>query len=215
MMKSFFSKIKKILFDYDAALKAIKKEKGIKHAFWYLIVFLLFTQFFMVFYYSEVSLPKAGFAIDLSVEMFLVIYIITLAVLVGFTFLRPWLTNLFVKLFQKKAVFADTYKVMVYGASPGYVVTPFFVGFMMGIVFLPKTGLWLLVLALLGVISLAGLIYEWILRVKGMMKIHKISVWPAILCLYVFPLLLLILIEVVLVLLFVGLLASQGYFPVV
>ena len=199
MKKGFFHKLKTILLEYDTALSMIKKERGIKHAFFYLLLFLLFTQLFMVLYYSKVSLPRLGLSVELDLSFFILVYGVTSLLLIGFSFLRPWLTNLFVRLFQKKARFEDTYKAMVYGASPGYVVTPFFVGFMLGMAFLPKAGIWLFFLSALGLISLAGLIYEWILRVRGMSSLHKISIWKAILCLYVFPLLLLILVEVVLI----------------
>ncbi|MAE12958.1 hypothetical protein CMO92_00195 [Candidatus Woesearchaeota archaeon] len=203
-MISFLKKAGRILFNFDTAFKDIKKEKGIRSAFWFLLVFLLFTQLFMVVYYAKVSLPRFGLDVELDVSVFLVLYVVTTVLLVGFAFFRPWITTLFVRLFRVGARFQDTYKVMVYGASPGYMVTPFFVGFMLGLALFPKVGWWIVLLIGLGLVSLAGLVFEWVLRVKGMARIHRIGYFYAVLCLYVFPLVLLIVVEVVLILLVGG-----------
>jgi|FLOH01.1.fsa_nt_gi hypothetical protein len=198
-MKQFAKKIKHVLVKPKDFFKQVKQEKGFMEPLKYLFLFLLITQIFMVFYYFENYFDKFNLELELNLLNYIIVYAITTILTIFISFIRPALTNIFIRLFSKDHKLEDTYKGMVYGLTPDYVATPFFVVTM---IFLSATILlknnWLLILFIISaIITLAAAIYTTILRIYGIAKLHKISFWIAFLCVYIFPVILILLFEII------------------
>jgi len=203
-MKNFARKVKHVLVSPSNFFEKVKKEKGLKHPIRYLVVFLLITQLFMVFYYFKHTFAKFGFNVNLSLATYILVYILTTIFTLFISFIRPALTNFFIRMFSDDNKFEDTYKAMIYGLTPDYLATPFFVITMifLSATILLKNNLLLVVFIIAAIITLIAAIYSLYLRIYGVAKLHKISMLKSFLCIYIFPLLLIIVIEIIILSLF-------------
>lgn len=197
-LKSFETKVKEILLNPSSFFKKAKKEQGIHHPIRFLIVFLLITQIFIVFYYFKNVFTQYGWNFQLSITNYILVYIVLTVFTLIISFIRPALTNFFIRWFSKENKFEDTYKAMIYGLTPDYIATPFLI---ITMIFLSATILlqnnWYLVIFIISAfITLVAAFYTLYLRMYGVSKLHKISMWKAFLCIYIFPVLLIIGLEI-------------------
>ena len=179
---------------------------GIRQPLRYLIWVSLFTQLFLVYSFlaSGISIPLYAYGIDyvyepsLTVMNFILYYIGFLIYSVIFSFLWPAVSHLFIRIFNRHALYRNTYKSIIYSGTPNYVVVPFYfivigLGFSYALLQRPWLGL-LFAISLL--IWLAGHAYSIYLKLISIRQLHNISIFKAFLCLYVLPTVLLIVVEV-------------------
>jgi hypothetical protein len=196
-MKDFFHIVSNVIFKPGEFFKKIERE-GIKRPFTYLILFAVFTQFFIVwnflsnhyqFPYEKFNLPAVNLEIAFTWQNFLLVYVAAIVWVVFFSFFRPAITHFFVKLYNRKATYKNTYKAVVYSDTPCYLVTPFYLIAVALLFVMLFTGLkgWLLVLFIVSCFFWIGSdIYGIYLKLLAFKKLHGISMWRGFLCLYVF-----------------------------
>lgn len=197
-MKDLISKSKKVLVTPKDFFNSIKKEKGLWKPLKYLILFLLLTQLFLVFHYFENVLGMFEINIDLSLTNYIIMYLVTTIMVFVISFIRPAITNVFIRMFSDENKLEDTYKAMIYGLTPDYLATPFFV---ITMIFISATvwlenPFWMVLFIISSLITLVAAGYTLYLRVYGVANLHKISWIVAFLCIYVFPVILIIILEV-------------------
>jgi len=178
---------------------------GIKEPLKFLVIVSLFTQFFLIYYVlsSEIIIPIKYFGLNYTISLertlftFLILYAAAVIWTIFFNFLWPLLSHFFIKLFNRRATYKNTYKSLIYGNTPNYIAVPFFLiivalGFSMLVINKP-------ILLILLVISLAIWIgaecYSVVLRLMFISQTQKISIWKSLLCVYVFPMIILFIIE--------------------
>ena len=120
------NKIKSILFEPKKFFTKLKKEKGVKSAFKYLIIVALFSTvltFIMSLIYTpvETGILEEFIGQEISTEessfTYLDAIISYLAILI-FSFVAAGILHLWIKLFRGKAIYEKTYQLYVYGSTP-------------------------------------------------------------------------------------------------
>lgn len=198
---NFFDKIKKVITNPTKFFNAIKKEKDIGPAFIYYMIFLAITSVFSILYFWRIfselpaeitpvggSVISTGTMISSAVISQFIFGIILIFIVYG-------IIHLLVKLVKGKGNFSDTFKAMVYGATPNFLISPLLLIYM-GIVGIGN--LFLLIPVYL--ISIAVFIWVLVIQIKGIKILHKISTWRAVLAILILPILLVIIIALLFVL---------------
>ena len=192
----FYEKAKKTLLDTDSFFREAKKEETIRHALKYLLTFTLIFLLFTTYYYvsninillrktsailGQPPLPQ----IEITLGTFILFYIGLTAYIMLFSFARYWIIHLFVRAFNKKARYKDSYKALTYSITPGYLGGPFLlISFMLA----PFLSNWwaMVIFAPSIIIYAASEIYSVYLRSKALSIVQGISQAKALLCIYVF-----------------------------
>jgi Yip1 domain len=211
-MKDFLKTINHVIFKPAHFYQHIEK-RSIKDAFIYLMVFALITQLLIVYNYfqrnrnyllSEFKIPIIN--IPFTWENFILLYVATVVWVIFFNLIRPALTHFFVRLYNKRALFRNTYKTIIYSNTPSYIVTPFYltaVAMLFTMIFLKNV--WFLVVFIISAAFwIGGDCYGIYLRLLGFKKLHHLSIFKSILCLYIFPMLFLLVLEIVVLALVFG-----------
>jgi hypothetical protein len=210
-MRHFLKTINQVMFKPDKFYTGVQKQ-GLKEPMKFLVIFALLTQILVVYHYFHKGydsifqrLNIEVFSIPLTWQNFLLLYVGAVVWVIFYSFIRPAVSHMFVRIFNKNALYLNTYKTILYSNTPSYLVTPFYlvaVGLLFSMMFFHST--FLLILLIISVIFwLAGDVYGIYLKLLGFRKLHKLSIWKAVLCLYIFPMLFLIAIEVIVIFLVV------------
>ncbi len=201
----FFDKIKKVITEPTKFFNAIKKEKDIGPAFLYYVVFLAISSVFMIPYlwrvFSQVSAEGIPFSLGTMIPSMVVMQFVFGIIML---FIMYGIIHLLVKLVKGKGDFSDTFKAMIYGATPNFIISPLILIYM-GIVGVEN--IFLLIPVYL--ISIAVFIWVLVIQIKGIKILHKISTWRAVLAILILPILLVILL---LIIIFLILFAIAGTF---
>ncbi len=205
-MRTIIETARKILFkpkkffDEDA-----KKIKGWKQPVTYLVVFTLFSTLFITFshlhntqtfiwWLEEVLKINSPFhQVKLTFKHFLSTYILLSVLMIIGSFFRYICTHAIIKLWNKKAVFDDSYKALSFSTTPGWLATPFFVIFSFMLYFGLKSIRPFWWWALLGLSFTIGIVlqtYAMYLRSYGLAKLQDVKIWQAFLAIYIFGLIL-------------------------
>jgi|SRR3989338_513693 len=123
----FLNVINKVLSKPRDFFVNIKKEKGIKNPLVFFIVFAVILSFANSLYFYRVILKLKPQAMELTpILAFLaitLIYILNLSLTFLSTFLVSGITHLFVLLMKGKNGFHQTFKAVIYGDTPRYLVS--------------------------------------------------------------------------------------------
>lgn len=182
-----FEKIKKVTFSPSQFFEKIKKERGIGSAFVYLailsLIYLIFLIFITSIFHFPLDLRELPYEIQeittlpttiVVILIFVFFYVFGLAM----SFVSAGIIHLLAKLLKGKGDYSATYKACIYGATPTY---------------------------LLGWIPFVGWIptlYSIYLTMKGISKLHTVSMIRAFVIVFVIPLILLFILLVGIFLLF-------------
>ncbi|MBD3209607.1 YIP1 family protein [Candidatus Woesearchaeota archaeon] len=147
------------------------------------------------------------------------LFLLLVVVLLLATSFKYWVAHWYVKLWNKKAKFQNTYAVLTYGGTPGWLAMPFSALFLYLLYKAITTGssvTWLL--SFLSFAVWAGLEgYSIYLRIYALVRIQKITKLQAVLSVYVLGLLTylvgLVIIEFVVVTIVLLLLMAIGVVP--
>lgn len=193
----FFNIIKDIILKPKDFFAKIKKEKGIKNAFLYFLMFAVITSFLSVLYfYRAVSIAKMPQIELIPGSIFLVVmiilYILILLFTLLYTFIMSGIIHLFVLLMKGKKGFYQTFKVLVYGNTPQYllsiITSPIYI-----IVFPKFFGLkqmpleffvWFIPSVILGLLVFIYIIY---LQTIGIKNLHEIPAFRAFAAVFLLP----------------------------
>ncbi len=216
-LTEFYERVRGVFFRTKEYFKTAKREKGIRQALKYLVIFTVFFLSFTTYYYlaninelfGEVSRVTGLEAVEIPLTpiIFIGFFLFLLVFLVLFAFVRYWATHIIVKIFNKKARYQDTYKAMSYSGAPGYLGGPFLLASFLLLPFLGRTWAWFFFVP-----SIAAYIgfelYSVYLRSKALSLVQGLGFWKALLCIYVlgFIVFMLLVIIIYLVLLIVALL---------
>jgi len=193
---NFFNIIKEVLLKPKDFFKEIKKEKGIKNAFIYFIIFSIITTFLSTLYFyrvfSKIKLPQIELTPNLILWVMVVMYIIVLIFAVLYAFFLAGITHLFVLLMKGKKGFYQTFNVLIYGDTPRYILSiilsPIYIAVFpkfFGIKQIPTEFLvWLISVTILGLIITAYTIY---LKTIGIKNLHEISAFRAFAAVFLLP----------------------------
>lgn len=204
-MKHFLKTINHIIFRPHNFYQNIDKH-GIRETLKYLLIFALLTQLLLVYHYFFKGLPQFFEGLNLPIinlpftwQNFILLYAATVVWVLFFNLIRPLLTHLFVRMFNRKALFRNTYKTIIYSNTPSYLMTPFYlsaVALLFTMIFLRN--IWLFLLFIISAAFwIAGDAYAIYLKLLGFRKLHNLAVWKAFLCLYIFPMLFLLVLELI------------------
>ncbi len=170
---SLKDKIKNVILNPSVFFERIKYEKGIMEAFKYLAILSLINLFVgiasftfsipsIIYYFSGIAnipfLAGVKFLIPFITYIFGII----------FSFIWAGIVHIFTRIVRGKGKYADSYKAIVYGATPTL---------------------------LLGWIPFVGFVanlYSLYLQLKGISKLHQISMLRALVAIVVIPLLIII-----------------------
>jgi len=205
-MKHYLQTLNDIIFRPRHFFANISHQ-GIKEPLKFLVFLSLFTQFFLVFAFLKsakpISLEKYGIPLTYTPHLtfftFVLFYVFALIAVVFYNFLRPSITHFFVKLFNRRARFKDTYKAIVYSNTPTYIILPFYLvvvalGFSAALFQKP----FLLILLIISLIFWLGAeAYSIYLHIMSISRLQNISWIKSLLCVYVFPTLVFVILEVI------------------
>ncbi len=197
----FFDIIKGVLLKPKEFFKDIKKEKGIKNAFLYFLIFSVITTFLSTLYFYRVFLgikiPQIELTHGLIIWIMFVLYILILLFSLVSIFILSAIIHLFVLLMKGKKGFYQTFKTVIYAGTPNYIlsilISPVYI-----FVFSKFSGMkqmppeffvWFIPLFIIG---LAVLIYIIYLEVIGIKKLQEISTFRAFTAVFLLPFALLI-----------------------
>jgi hypothetical protein len=229
---SFLKTVKHILYKPKDFFEESKKIKGFREPVKFLIIFTLIVLLFLTFYYinninqytSAVSkitgMEEPSITVELNLVNYLIIYVIYALLMIGFSFVKYWVVHFYVKLFNRKAEYADSYKALTYSFTPGYISMIFFVLAFFALLLAQKTGSWLVwvLFAILSILFIILELYSIYLRCMAMNKIQGISLFKSFLCIYLFGLptfiIVIFILELILFFLVFGFLFATGILDV-
>ncbi len=193
-LKEFYGRVRGVFFHTKKYFKSAKREKGIRQALKYLVIFTFFFLLFTTYYYlaniNEVfreigeTTGLEFIEIPLTPLVFIAFFLFLLVFLVLFAFVRYWATHLIVRMFKKNARYEDTYKALSYSVAPGYLGGPFLLASFLLIPFLGRTWAWFLFIP--SIATYIGFeLYSVYLRSKALSLVQGLGFWKALLCIYV------------------------------
>lgn len=212
--KSFFVKNSPHLQDWKKALLYLSV-----FSFLVTILMMINNQSFLhtIADYLENTGIIASGSLDFKVGLFglIIMYIVMSIFLVLSTTLKYWVSHWYTKIFNQKATFKETYAVLTYGGTPGWIASPFFVGAGALFVLATKMSTWLLVPALLlGASYLCLELYGMYIRVIALARVQEIKPIEAVLALYIFGvptfLIMLFVVEFIIIFLLTLLMVATG-----
>lgn len=203
----FFNIIKEVISKPKDFFVNIKKEKGIKNAFIYFIIFAAITSFLSALYFYKVF-PKIKIPqmIELTPALILGImvlfFILILLFSVASVFAVSAITHLFVLWMKGKNEFYQTFKALIYGNTPKYILSiilspiyltiyPKFFGIKQ---ITPEFFAWLVPMSVLGI---AVAVYTIYLKTIAIKKLQEISAFRAFSAVFLLPLALFIIVYVI------------------
>lgn len=166
-----------------------------KHVLRYLVIFTFIAGIFTTINVTDlwsriVSLPELSVlgelpTLDIGLFGLFILYVVFVFLLLGLTALKYYLAHFFLKLYNKKIKLKETYALLTYGGTHGWVAMPlFFVGGLFLFV-----GSWWTVLSILLILCALGLEgYTMYLRITALARKHNISVINVFLSVYVWSL---------------------------
>lgn len=200
----FFNIIKEVLLRPKDFFAKTKKEKGIKNAFLYFFIFTVITTFLSILYFyrafSMIKIPQMpSISGSILIIVLAILYILILLFTIIYLFVISGITHLFILLMKGKQGFYQTFKVMIYGDTPRYILSillspitilvyPKFFGIK---TMPPEFLMWLIPTIILGFIITAYTIY---LKTIGIKNLHEISTFRAFAAVFLLPMALFILI---------------------
>lgn len=203
----FFNKIKGIISKPKDFFTKIKKEKGIKNTFIYFLIFASITTFLSTIYFyraiPRINIPEVVLTPQLIFLIMVVLYILILFFSIVAVFVSTGITHLFVLLMKGKKGFYQTFKAMIYGETPKYllsillspitiIVYPKFFG--MKPPFPPELTIWFIITIIPGIIVAIYTIY---LKTIGIKKLQEISTLRAFSAIFLLPIALFIVIYLI------------------
>jgi hypothetical protein len=215
-MSSVYGYAKEVMVDPHNFFKRVHKEKDFRRVINFLTVFALSVFVVLTFHYLKVfnsftltlndALGVELFSqIPLNLATYIVLYVISVAVFLGLSFLRYHVTHLYVHWLGGKHDYKQTYKALVYTLTPEYLSMPLLVaiGLLLPIAYATKSILLYMVVGV-SVILIIGLgLYQVYLRTIGLSRLQSISYVRSFLCIYVLgfltQMLIVLFIEVVLI----------------
>lgn len=201
-MRSILRTLKGIITEPNKFFQAVKKEKTIKQAFMFYLVFFVIdlALFTLAFYFGEAASIYAQIPFY-SFPMIIATMVIGLAVM----FLVILIFHGFFKLLRGKGSYADTFKTYVYAMAPGLVFGIFYylVLFFVDIVQNPAVNF------VLGMVNFIFMIWMAVLIVIGGSILHKISRGRAFLAGILLPAVVLFVLSLIIgIMVFMGVLMS-------
>lgn len=205
---SFFNIIKEVLLKPKEFFKRIKKEEGIKNTFLYFLVFTVITSLLTALYFSRIipriDLPQIELTSGLLLWILVALYILILLFSIVSVFVMSGIIHLFVLLMKGKNEFYQTFKALIYGNTPKYILS-FFLSPISILVYpnffgmkqpSPEFLIWLIPTSILGIIVA---IYAFYLKVIAIKKLQEISTFRAFTAVFLLPLALFIVIYIILI----------------
>lgn len=191
-----YLKAKEVLFRTEDFFRKAKTERGIKHAFLYLVIltftFMLFTTYyyldkFAVFsqYIGEITgLPVNTGLFQLNFQTFIIFYVLLAIFTVLFAFARYWIVHFFIRLFKKKASYEETYRALSYSTAPGYAGAPFLIAWILLLPFLNNWWAWIIFVPSL-IIYIGLELYSLYVRSKAVSVTHSMHMLLSFTCIYI------------------------------
>ena len=117
------NKIKNILFSPSKFFADVKKEKGVKKAFNFLVIYYLIFIFLssIVFFVSGNKGYYALLGLNLSSREWILVFIGTYFFGLLLSFASAFLLKAWIKLFDGKGKYEDAYKLKIYSNLPSYI----------------------------------------------------------------------------------------------
>ncbi|MBN2457787.1 YIP1 family protein [Candidatus Woesearchaeota archaeon] len=198
MIRRLWRTSRQVMISPKRFFASIKKEKGIRHSFTFLTALVLVTFVFLTYHYIEqlnnylsifdrwlnISLPVE---IPLNVTNYALLYIIFCITFLLLTFVRYWLTHIWVRVFRGKHGYSETYKAMSYSNTPDYISVPFLVASAIILPFaIEKNSIALILLSVIFlVITLVLSIYQMYIKTLGLSHLQGISKAKAFISIYI------------------------------
>jgi hypothetical protein len=171
-MNVLITKIKQVLLEPAHFFKNLKKEKGIKSAFQYLLIFSLFATFlgfivgqlfqnysaWLISKIFSLTVPQSNLSMGALIFFTFLGYCMSLV----FSFVAAGVLHVWILIFGGKGNYSKTYQLFVYSRTPGFIIG-----------WIPFVGL-------------IAWIYDLVLLIIGTQKVHSISKLKSIL-MYVIP----------------------------
>lgn len=207
----FFNIIKEVISKPKDFFTKIHKEKGIKNTFLYFFIFTVITTFLSTLYFyrsfSIIEIPQIELTSGLIFWSLVILYIVILLFSIIAIFVVTGIIHLFVLLMKGKEGFYQTFKIIIYGATPSYllsiILSPISIGVFPRFAGMkqptPEYFAWILPIIVLGIIVT---IYQIYLRVIGTKKLHKLSTFRAFAAILLLPLALAIVLVFIAILFF-------------
>ena len=190
-------RVKDVIRTPETFFTVIEKEVGLKDPFFYALVFLVINSLFSLFYYNS-YLPFVLAVESVSfVSILGLVFLIFLPLQLGFLFGGAGLSFLFLKLLKGVGTYVETFRVLVYAATPSFLLGPLF---MIYAALVGPTNTTALLISNIVAIPLA--IYVIYLAVMGISLSHKITKLKALLGSFILPYAALFVLSLVFVLLF-------------
>ena len=137
---------------------------------------------------AKLGLPQTTINLDVSAAALFAIYLGTVVLLMFITSLKYWVTHWYIKAWNHKAKLKETYAVMTYGGTPGWLGMPFTALFGIFLYLAIKNGMtWSYLISMLVClifwIALEG--YSMYLRTYAMSRIQGVKYWQAFISIYI------------------------------
>jgi hypothetical protein len=184
----------------------IKRFTGIRHPTVFMIVFFLVLTIILTYKYLgslnnimtetanslkplfdmlgvQFLMPRVVFEFDILT--YVIAYGFFVMFFFSMTFLRYYITHLFVRAFGGNYGYYQTHKSMAYTLTPQYITEPVFLAAL--IMFAMPEKSWLLWsgIAVLLLIGIAFAVYQIYLRITGLARLQEIAIWQSFLIIYV------------------------------
>lgn len=207
---NFFNIIKEVLSKPKDFFTKIQKEKGIKNTFLYYLIFSVITTFLSILYFYR-AFSRMDMPIELTSGLIfwtmIVFYILILLFSLVSIFVVSGIIHLFVLLMKGKEGFYQTFKAIIYGGTPHYllsiILSPISIGVFPKFAGMkqptPEYFAWSIPVFILGLIAIVYTIY---LEVIGIKKLHKLSTFRAFAAVLLLPLALAIVLVFIAILFF-------------
>ncbi|MFT4311081.1 MAG: hypothetical protein ACMXX7_00470 [Candidatus Woesearchaeota archaeon] len=207
-LKEFYNNFKAALLGDKNFYSKLEKEKSLKKGFVYFVVLTFFfliisTQRYLVNFntflkdlYESTGIELFNLYIPMHMNTIILFYVSVFSLMIILSFARFGLVHLFIKIFNKKAKYKDTYNSLSFSITPGYVGVPFLV---VGLGLMAFTKGYLFVLGIISMIAYVLIeIYAFYIRAKALSDTQKISLFKSFLAIYVFsPITLLLIIATI------------------
>ncbi len=184
----------------------IKRFTGIKHPTVFMIVFFLVLTVILTYKYLgslnnimtetvaslkplmdqlgvPFEMPNIVFAFD--VFTYVIAYVFFVVFFFSMTFLRYYVTHLFVRVFGGKYGYYQTHKSMAYTLTPQYITEPVFLAALILFAVPDKSILLWSGIVVLALVGIAFAVYQIYLRITGLAKLQEIAIWQSFIIIYV------------------------------
>ena len=194
-IKEFFQNFKLALLGDKKFYARLEEEKNLKKGFIYFVVLTFFflilsTQRYLVNFngflknlYESTGIDIFNIYIDMNIYTISLFYISVFSLMIILSFARFGLVHVFVKIFNDKAKYKDTYNSLSFSVTPGYFGVPVMV---LGLGLLAFTKSYLFILGIIFMILYIIIeIYAFFIRAKALSNTQNISFFKSFLAIYI------------------------------